>query len=162
MKGEIHLEHVSFNYQTIVTADWVDYNGHMNDASYALVFSLTVDEFMNYIGLNEAAREEYAYTIFTLETHLCYLVEVNEGEQLRLTIQLLDADDKRLHVFFTMEDSSGNKIATSEQMLMGIDTKQGKSAPFPSPVAATLAKIAQMDKQLETPKQVGRRIGIRR
>ncbi|MER2089392.1 MAG: thioesterase family protein [Sporosarcina sp.] len=156
------MESTSFSYQTVVAADWVDYNGHMNDAAYALVFSLAVDEFMNHIGLHEGARERYAYTIFTLETHLCYLLEVNEGEQLHLTVQLLDADDKRLHVFFTMENSRGDKVATSEQMLMGIDTDLGKAAPFPTPIADKIAKIAQEDKQLDSPKQVGRTIGIRR
>jgi len=156
------MEHSSFSYQTVVATDWVDYNGHMNDAAYALVFSLAVDEFMNHIGLHEGAREKYAYTIFTLETHLCYLLEANEGEQLHLNVQLLDADDKRLHVFFTMENSGGDKVATSEQMLMGIDTDEGKAAPFPASVAEKIAKISQEDKKLETPKQVGRTIGIRR
>lgn len=156
------MEQTAFHYQTDVASDWVDYNGHMNDAAYALVFSHAVDAFMDYMGLHEAAREELTYTIFTLETHICYLLEAHEGEQLDLTVQLIDTDTKRLHVFFTMKNRGGDLVATSEQMLMGIDTAQGKAAPFPASVAAFIANIAKADQQLETPKQVGRSIGIRR
>ena len=30
-------------YESAVAAEWVDYNGHMNDAAYALVFSRSVE-----------------------------------------------------------------------------------------------------------------------
>lgn len=156
------MENETFTYHDCVRSEWVDYNGHMNDAAYAKVFSLAVDAFMDYIELDEKARKTHAYTIFTLETHLCYLLEASEGEKLGITVQLLDVDDKRLHVFFTMKNSDGKIIATSEQMLMGIDTEQGKAGPFPAPIAAVIEKKSQVDGQLETPKQVGRRIGIRR
>lgn len=156
------MENERFSYNDIVRSEWVDYNGHMNDAEYAKVFSLAVDAFMNYIGLDEKGRKTHAYTIFTLETHLCYLLEASEGEKLALSVQLLDLDDKRLHVFFTMKNSDGNVIATSEQMLMGIDTDKGKAGPFPAPIAAVIEKITKADEALETPKQVGRTIGIMR
>lgn len=77
-------------------------------------------------------------------------------------LSLIDVDDKRLHIFFPMKNNDGDTIATSEQMLMGIDTEHGKAAPFPVTIAATIEKLSQIDRQLETPKQVGRRIGIRR
>ncbi|WP_172368925.1 thioesterase family protein [Sporosarcina jiandibaonis] len=156
------MEHNSFVFQSTVQSQWVDYNGHMNDAAYAKAFSLAVDAFMDFIGLDEDAREKHAYTIFTLETHLCYLQEANEGEELQVFAQLLDVDDKRIHIFFTMKNNSGDIIATSEQMLMGIDTKEGKAASFPSPISTTIEKLSQSDKQVTIPKQVGRTIGIRR
>ena len=156
------MENEKFSYHDIVRSEWVDYNGHMNDAEYAKAFSLAVEAFMNYIGLDEAGRKTHAYTIFTLETHLCYLLEASEGEKLTVTIQLLDGDEKRLHVFFTMKNSDGNIVATSEQMLMGIDTDKGKAGPFPASVAAVIEKITKTDEALETPKQAGRKIGIRR
>lgn len=156
------METETFSYNDIVRSEWVDYNGHMNDAEYAKVFSLAVEAFMNYIGLDENGRKTHAYTIFTLETHLCYLLEASEGEELAITIQLLDVDDKRLHVFFSMKNSEGKVVATSEQMLMGIDTDKGKAGPFPTPVAVVIEKSAKADEALETPKQAGRTIGIRR
>ncbi|MFP3356532.1 thioesterase family protein [Planococcus sp. SIMBA_143] len=151
-----------FDYQVPVHSDWVDYNGHMNDAAYAKVFSNAVDEFIDAIGLEAEARKIYSYTIFTLETHLCYLKEAHENEMLKISMQLLDSDVKRLHVFFTMENKTGEKIATSEQMLMGMETANAKPAPFPEPVAEVVNKLQQQHKELDWPKEAGRTIGIKR
>ncbi len=149
-------------YEDQVRSEWVDYNGHMNDSSYAKVFSLTVDSFMDYIGLDAKARENYNYTIFTLETHLCYLKEAHEDESLHVSIQLLNIDAKRMHVFFEMKNADGNLIATSEQMLMGMDTNQEKPAHFPAAVGASIEAMWKIHDHMDAPKQVGRIIGIKR
>ncbi len=152
----------AFNYQDHVRHEWVDYNGHMNDAAYAAVFSNAVDQFMDYIGLDERARGSYEYTIFTLETHLCYLKEAHEQEVINVSIQVLDYDSKRMHVIFTMKNGQGDSLATSEQMLMGMSTAENRAAPFPESVAHTIQQISKAHEHLDTPKQVGRQIGIRR
>ncbi|MGP4106730.1 thioesterase family protein [Virgibacillus sp. L01] len=151
-----------FSYQDSVRTDWVDYNGHMNDSAYANVFSIAVDRFMDFIGLDEDGRTNLSYTIFTLETHLCYLKEAHQDEKLIVSIQLLDIDSKRVHVFFEMKNDNGVLLATSEQMLMGMDTQQERPAPFPKQVATEMGKLWDEHKQLETPEQVGRRIGIKK
>ncbi|SDJ80694.1 thioesterase family protein [Sediminibacillus albus] len=156
------MKHTPFNYQNHVREEWVDYNGHMNDAAYAKLFSLAVDAFIDYIGLDAEARGRYAYTIFTLETHLCYLKEAHQDEQTGIEVQLLDDDAKRLHVFFTMKNSGGEVLATSEQMLMGMDVEQGRPAPFPTAIASEIERLRQAHEHLEAPKQMGRRIGIKR
>lgn len=153
---------MSFLYQDEVRKDWVDYNGHMNDAEYARVFSLSVDAFMDYIGLDATGREAHHYTIFTLETHLCYLMEANEGEALNVTAQLIDVDEKRLHIFFVLKNVEEEIVATSEQMLMGMDTEANRPAAFPSPVQEKIDTIWTEDETKERPKQVGKTIGIRR
>ncbi|MFD2657633.1 thioesterase family protein [Gracilibacillus thailandensis] len=152
----------AFQYQDYVHHDWVDYNGHMNDAAYAKVFSLAVDAFIDEIGLDPQAREKYSYTIFTLETHLCYLQEAHQGQQLTVNVQLLDVDAKRLHIIFTMKNTKDDVLATSEQMLMGMDTDQQRPAPFPEDVAVKVETIWNEHKLLEAPKQAGRIIGIKR
>ncbi|HZK53513.1 MAG TPA: thioesterase family protein [Desulfosporosinus sp.] len=152
----------SLLYEDFVRSEWVDYNGHMNDAAYAKVFSLALDDFIDYIALNEQARSKHAYTIFTLETHVCFLKEAHKNEKLLTEVQLLDSDEKRLHLFFTMKNGHGDELATSEQMLMGIDMKQGKPAPFPKPVEACIETLRNRDMDRAIPKQAGRRIGIKR
>ena len=152
----------SLLYENFVRSEWVDYNGHMNDAAYAKVFSLAVDDFIDYIELNEEARLKHAYTIFTLETHVCFLKEAHKNEKLLTEVQLLDSDEKRLHLFFTMKNGHGDVLATSEQMLMGMDRIQGKPAPFPKPVEASIEKLRNRHKQQAIPKQAGRSIGIKR
>ncbi|MGY6565956.1 thioesterase family protein [Halomonas sp. KM-1] len=146
---------------TRVAPEWVDYNGHMNDAEYARVFSLAVDTLMERIGLDAEGRERQAYTLFTLETHLCYRREAHQGQALEVEVLLLDRDAKRLHVFFTMSDATGETLATSEQMLMGIDTASHRPAPFPPDVLEAIDALPQAEPG-NWPTAAGRRIGIPR
>ncbi|MBT2569916.1 thioesterase family protein [Planococcus sp. ISL-110] len=150
----------SFIHEEKVRSEWVDYNGHMNDAAYAKVFSQAADSFIDFLGLNETARSRYNYTIFTLETHLCYLKEVHEHEELTIEFRLLDSDAKRLHTFLTMTNSAGELAATSEQMWMGIDTVKGKAAPFPQVIGEAIEALRTLHKELPIPKQAGRKIGF--
>src|SRR5690625_1993538 len=121
-------------FESEVLEEWVDYNGHMNDAAYAIAFSKAVDELMVLLGITETFRKEKKFTIYTLETHIVYLWEALEKEKLSINGQLIDVDEKRLHVFFTMKNEVGKRIATSEQMLIGIDETTGRSAPFPKDI----------------------------
>ncbi|WP_156290329.1 thioesterase family protein [Oceanobacillus salinisoli] len=156
------MESSSFQYECIVKKNWVDYNCHMNDAEYAKVFSLALDQWIEEIGLDQNARNDYGYTIFTLETHLCYLQEVHEGQNLNVSLQLLDNDEKRIHVIFLMKNDENKVVATSEQMLMGIDTQTNRPAPFPDVIAKNIDELNENQKEMEAPKQAGRRIGIKR
>ncbi|MBB3143246.1 thioesterase family protein [Halomonas organivorans] len=145
--------------ETRVAPEWVDYNGHMNDAEYARVFSLGVEALMDAIGLDEAGRRGHGYTIFTLETHLCYRREAHEGQPLAVEVIVLDRDAKRLHAFFEMFDTEGTLLATSEQMLMGIDSEAGRPAPFPAPVEAAIGELPSAAADA-WPELAGRRIGL--
>jgi len=148
--------------QDRVRPEWVDYNSHMNDAAYARVFSMAVDALMETLGIDEAFRNQQNYTIFTLETHLCYLHEVHEDAPLQVESQVVDHDAKRLHMIFVMKDGEGRRLATSEQMLMGMDTHNGRPAPFPRMVSERISKLAEPDQGQSIPDEVGRRIGIRK
>lgn len=152
--------------ETVLTCavkhEWVDYNGHMNDAAYVHVFSLTVDQVLLELGLDEQTRGTYRFSVYTLENHVRYLSEMHEGDDVRVSAQLIDHDAKRLHFFLTMHHDTGVVSATSEQMLMGVSTDLGKSAPFPDKIAHKVMERAQHDAQLASPKGVGSSIGIRR
>lgn len=150
------------NYRDYVREEWIDYNGHMNDAAYAIVFSLAIESFIDAIGLDAKRRDEYDYTIYTLETHLCYLQEAYKNEKLLVTLQLLDYDSKRLHVFLEMKNLEGRIFACSEQMLIGIDMNQRKSSPFPPKVGLKLEEIWKEHKDLKIPEKAGRKIGIQK
>ena len=69
-------------YDTVVASDWVDYNGHMNDAAYAVVFSRATDALMDRIGLDAAARKSSGRTLYTLQVMLHYLQEASDGAPL--------------------------------------------------------------------------------
>ena len=133
----------------------------MNDAEYARVFSQACEALIDQIGLDEAGREHYGFTIYTLETHLCYRREAHQGQPLTIDLTLLDSDAKRLHVFFAMFDDEGNLLATSEQMLMGMKQASGRPSPFPEAVANRVAALPKANGDA-WPELAGRTIGIRR
>ncbi|NBG88450.1 thioesterase [Isachenkonia alkalipeptolytica] len=140
----------------------VDYNGHMNDAEYGKLFSRSLDHWIDALGLDERGKENFQYTFFTLEAHICYLKEVEEGERLTVFPQVIDRDEKRIHLFMIMENSKEEPVATSEQMVMGMDKTTNRPAPFPENMHENLQKYHRAQKDLVTPKEVGRKIGIRR
>ncbi|GHC38000.1 thioesterase family protein [Aidingimonas halophila] len=146
---------------TRVVQEWVDYNGHMNDAEYARVFSLAVESLMDHIGLDAAGRKRHGYTLYTLETHLCYRREAHEGQALGVGVRLLDRDDKRLHVFLDLVDDDNTLLATSEQMLMGMNIDSGRPGALPAPVEAKIDTLPHAEADA-WPEVAGRRIGIRR
>ena len=79
-------------YETSVRSEWVDYNGHMSEAFYTLVFGYATDALLDFIGMDGPYRRRTATSVYTLETHITYLREVGEGEPLIVTTRLLDSD----------------------------------------------------------------------
>lgn len=145
-----------------VPEEWIDYNGHMNDAEYFRAFSWGVDHFMKLIGMTDEFREQHKYTIYTMEAHVCYLDEMKLGEPFEVHMQMIDYDAKRTHVFYELFGDNGKRAATSEQMLMGVDQKSGRAAPFPEDVFAKVQALAENHTPAEKPKEAGRVIGIKR
>ena len=149
-------------YDTEVYTEWVDYNGHMSEAFYALVFGFTTDAFLDVIGMGSAYRESSGMSLYTLEIHVSYLQEVREGAPLITTTQVLDRDHKRAHLFHSMyHGEDGKLIATEEVMMLNVDTSVARSAPFTEDVAARLREISQAHAILPAPEQAGRSIAIR-
>ena len=150
-------------YRTTVLPEWVDYNGHLRDAFYLLIFSHATDALMDLLGLDEAGRARTGHTLYTLECHLNYLTEVKEGAAVEVHTQLLAHDAKRLHIHHGLyrpgEDAS---LAESEQMLMNIDSAVGRAALFDEQVAERVAHLAAEQQNLQRPACVGRVIGLRR
>jgi acyl-CoA thioester hydrolase len=151
--------------QTAVAAEWLDYNGHMNDAAYAHVFSRAIDRFAELVGLTEDNRRTTHRTIYTLQIMLHYFKEAKLGEPLAVVGQLIDHDAKRFHVFAEMTlGPDGPRLAATEQVLICVD----QSAPvprvseWPAPVLAGFAALAQAHAGLPRPVEVGRPVAMRR
>lgn len=141
---------------------WVDYNGHMSESCYLLVFGDSADAFFRYIGIDEDYRAA-GHSLYTVETHLHHRREVSEGEPIVCTLQLLDHDDKRVHLFHEMSHGdTGALLATAEQMLVHVDMAAGRSAAMPADLLAHLDAIRRAHAALPTPDVVGRPMGIRR
>jgi acyl-CoA thioester hydrolase len=149
-------------HRTPVRPEWVDYNGHMSESCYLLVFGDSSDAFFRYLGIDEAYRAD-GHSLFTVETHLHNRREVGTGEPLRLQLRLLDHDAKRLHVFHEMwHGDSGALLATAEQLLVHVDTAAGRTESMPDQLLRRVAAVARAHAELPRPDVVGRPMGIRR
>jgi acyl-CoA thioester hydrolase len=150
-------------YRDVVREEWIDYNGHMNMGYYLVVFDLATDEFLDYLGLDTAHREEHQVTTFSLEAHTCYLREVHGGDPLRFKTRLLDFDEKRIHYLHEMyHDAEGFLAATNELMSLHVSLATRRAAPMAPAILERLARIRDAHSSLAPSPQAGRRIGMRR
>jgi carnitine 3-dehydrogenase len=141
----------------------VDYNGHMSESCFLLVFGDSSDAFFRFIGIDESYRDVQGLSLYTVETHIHNIQEASEGDPLKLTLQVLDADEKRVHIFHSMfHATSGELLATGEQMLLHVDMEAGRAAPMPAWLYAHVQAIHLAHSSLPQPKQAGASIGIRR
>src|SRR5215467_158872 len=100
-------------YRTTVTAEWLDYNGHMTESAYLVLVGNAADAFFRYVGIDEAYRAA-GHSLYTAETHLHHLRESVLGDPLVVPLQVLDAGPKSLHLFFTVRnDATGADVATA-------------------------------------------------
>lgn len=144
-----------------VSPDWVDYNGHLRDAYYGLIFSFATDAWMDQIGLDALGRAETGHTLYTLESHQNFLIEVKGGAAVEVHTQILGADHKRVQVFHTLlRSDNATVLATNELMLCNIDTMGPRSAAFAPSVAARLALVAQAHRHWPRPLHAGRSIAL--
>lgn len=139
-----------------VEPDWVDYNGHMTEAAYLTAFGWASDALFRFIGDNESYRAA-GRSFYTRETHINYLREVDGGDSLRFTTQIVGLDEKRLHFYHQMfNEETGELAAVTEQMLLHVDTKAGRAAPIADGPARALAAIWEVHRKMETPAFLGR------
>jgi acyl-CoA thioester hydrolase len=144
-----------------VEPGWIDYNGHLNMAYYNVLFDRAVDEVYELLGCGLAYLKESRHSCFTAEVHVRYLRELQAGDLVRVTFQLLDFDAKRLHYFETLHHAEAGWLsATSENMALHVDMAARKTAPFPQNIAARLAAMKAAHAALPAPEAAGRRIAM--
>ena len=146
-----------------IQPEWIDHNGHMNVAYYVLVFDQSLDVLLDEIDLTRAYRAQSGNTVYVLETHVCYLQEVKEGDLVEISCRVIDCDEKRIHLYLEMHHATdGFLAATSEQMVFHIDASGPKAHPMPQPIIDNLLRLKAAQSDLPRPKNLGSNIGIRR
>ena len=144
-----------------VEPEWIDYNGHLNMAYYNVLFDRAVDEAYELMGCGIAYLKDTRHSTFTAEAHIRYLRELHGGVPVRVTLQLIDFDAKRMHYFEELfHAEEGWLSATSENLVLHVDMTAKKVAPFPDFIAARLAKMKSAHAHLPVPDGVGRRIAM--
>ncbi|MFD2738404.1 carnitine 3-dehydrogenase [Sulfitobacter aestuarii] len=143
-----------------VPLDWVDYNGHMNEARYLHAFGDATDRFMEMIGC-DAAYIASGGSYFTAETHIRHLDEAHAGDVIEVTTRVLAGAGKKMHLWHEMRIGE-RLVATGEHFLLHVSLATRKpSAPSPE-IEAALARFAQAQATLPQPDGAGRAVGAPR
>lgn len=149
-------------YRTQVLEDWVDYNGHLRDAFYLLIFSYATDALMERIGLDADSRGSRGNSLFTLETHINYVHEVKLGTEVWVQTQIIGFDCKRLHVYHSLHRARFDPVlAASEQMLLHVDLTGPKAAKFSPFTIQALQTLLNEQRDQTAACFIGRQISLR-
>jgi carnitine 3-dehydrogenase / betainyl-CoA thioesterase len=144
----------------LVPPEWVDYNGHVHESRYLQLFADATDALLGAVGV-DAGYLAAGGSYFTVETHLSHLRQLEAGDRVYVTTQVLDSDEKRLHVFHVLlRDGEAEPLATAEQMLLHVDAGSGRAAPSGDPVRERVAELTRRHAELPRPERAGRSIGV--
>ncbi|HLY48463.1 MAG TPA: carnitine 3-dehydrogenase, partial [Solirubrobacteraceae bacterium] len=103
-----------------IPPDWIDYNGHVHESRYLQLFADASDALLRLVGVDGDYLEHGSY--YTVETHLSHLGQLVAGDRVSVTTQLLDCDEKRLHLYHCLiRGEDPVPVATAEQMLLHVD-----------------------------------------
>lgn len=140
---------------------WVDYNGHLNQAYYGVIFDRSIDEALMPVGLGPDYIKTRNCSYMTVESHTCFIRELMQTDPVQVAMRVLDVDDKRLHTFSEMRHATeGWLAATSEFMFLHIDMSVRRTAPWPADLKGKLDDLKQATGSPPWPERAGRRIGI--
>jgi acyl-CoA thioester hydrolase len=140
---------------------WIDFNGHLNMAYYHVLFDRALDEGFGLTGIGPDYTEERKGSCFTAEVHTVYKRELKLRDPVRVTLQLVDYDEKRLHYYLEIRHATEGWVsATMEGLSLHVNMETRKVSPFPDDIAANLAVMKAAHARLAKPQALGRVIGI--
>ena len=112
---------------------WIDYNGHLSEPYYVLVFGHGTDAVMEELGLGPAYRSANDASLYTVEAHVRYLAEVSAGSELEVRSSVIGATGKLLWIWHELWVD--DRLRATEEVL-GVHVVGGASTPFPDDIAA--------------------------
>jgi acyl-CoA thioester hydrolase len=144
-----------------VLPEWIDYNGHMNLAYYIVLFDQGTDALFDALDLGLDYRRTRNLGTFVAEMHTRYERELLVGERVRVTVQLLEVDDKRLYVgheMFRLKD--GLRSATLETMFLHVSLVERRVVPMPPDLKERVDAVFATHAKLPRPDWIGRRVAM--
>jgi len=131
-------------WQGKVLSEWIDYNGHMSEGYYGIVFGMAGDEYLTRIGFGHDYRTGTSGSFYTVETHITFVEELAENTPLAVDTTVVGADPKRVHLFHELRRLTDEALAaTQETMILHVNTSIDKVRPMGETLYAALAADAQ-------------------
>ena len=76
--------------------EWIDYNGHLSEGYYVLVFGHATDSVMAQIGMTPEYLVETGTSLYTVEAHVRYLDQIPPGATLEVRSSVIGRGAKTL------------------------------------------------------------------
>lgn len=139
-------------FRSTVRPEWIDYNGHMSEAFYVLVFGHATDALMIETGLDSGYRESTGCSLYTVESHVRYLQDVPEGAHLAIRTRVLGAAARKARFVHEMYAVSGPEaepapgtapVATTELLAVHVDQRTGRATGFPDAVRHRFTELTE-------------------
>jgi acyl-CoA thioester hydrolase len=144
-----------------VDPGWIDYNGHLNAAYYGILFDRAVDEAFLTCGMGPDYVRDRGCSYFLVEHRLRHRREIGRHDRVRMTLQLLEVDDKRMRYVMEMREvGEGWLAATSEQLALHVDMRTRRAAPFPADIRAALDSMLAAHSAKPVPDWAGQGIAM--
>jgi len=144
-------------YRVSVQDHWVDYNDHLNEGYYGVVFSDAGDHVLSQLGFSEEYRSGVGGTFYTAETHTRYLAEVSADAEIAVVSLVVGVDSKRLHLWHDLR-TDGRTAATQESMILHVGIDSGRVAPMPDDFVARARSLVVFGDTLDLCRSI-RRVG---
>jgi len=149
-----------------VRPEWVDYNGHMGDYAYTIVFSEALEAFMEAIGLDAMRRRETGCTLRESELRIAFLREFHEGQAYEVRLRVVDRQPQSLRLFGQMIDAeTGLDAALADQLLIYVDAEGrglGEACGIPEATGQAIDQLRDKNGDATPAPWLESRIGIRR
>lgn len=126
------------SYRDRVRPEWIDYNGHLSEPFYVMVFGFATTRLMDVTGIDERYRKETGRSLYTVEAHVRYLHEVGPDAELLVTTSVVSVGAKKVRLCHEM--SVGDTLVATEE-LVALHVANAHTAPFPEEIAARLRKL---------------------
>lgn len=139
-------------HRASVLPEWVDYNGHLSEAYYVLIFGHATDALLDAIGMDAPCRERTGRSVYTVDARIRYLLEAHIGEELEVRTLVAGADAKRMLVRHAMHRAAtGECLAETELVLLSVGQPGPRAMAFEEPVLAAVRRLARAHAGLMPP-----------
>lgn len=143
-----------------IVQDWVDANGHLKNAYYSVVFDRCSDGAFALMGMSLDYVQQRNLSFYTAENHICYVRPLRLDDQVTVSFQIIEHDEKRIRSFQEMHHVDGWLAATSETLSLHVDLSGPKVSRFPDDILSKVEAMAAAHAVLPQPERVGRHIDI--
>ena len=131
------LAPLPMTYRTTVSKEHIDMMGHMNVRWYFDMFSRAVGEVYHRFGITQDYVSEQRAGAFALESHIRYLAEAREGDDVAVYTRFIGRSSKRFRLMQFMWNKSGDRLAaTFESTFAHIDMKKRRMSPLPDEIGS--------------------------